>query len=166
MDNRAKTKRIGNLGEIAAMAKLAEMEIPIYMQIGDAELADLIILVDNQPLKIQVKTTTTYNGICSKFDLTSRQSYKPRTNLKAKRHIYSQDEIDAFICYDAVTKKLFIVENDMNRVSFWVRYSKTKNNQSKKVNYYEDYLLCVETLHEIALKKVKEKVQTTMWKPM
>ena len=36
------TKRLGNIGEIKTIAKLVEMQIPVYQAFGDIEKADLI----------------------------------------------------------------------------------------------------------------------------
>ena len=54
------SKRIGNVGEAYALAKLVEMGIPVYQQFGDNEPADYIILIDNKLLKVQVKSSDTY----------------------------------------------------------------------------------------------------------
>ena len=46
------SKRIGNVGEAYALARLVEMGIPVYQQFGDNEPADYIILIDNKALKV------------------------------------------------------------------------------------------------------------------
>ena len=152
------TKRLGNIGEAYSLAKLVEMGIPVYQQFGDNEPADYIILVNNTPLKAQVKSSDTYNGEKTVFDLTSSTMHKKN----GVKHKYSIEEVDLFLCYDIQTKELFVVENQGNMSSIVIRYIKPKNNQTKGINFYSDYTLCVETLHEISLHKDKEKVQTTM----
>lgn len=140
------SKRIGNIGEAYALAKLVEMGIPVYQQFGDNEPADYLIIVDKAILKIQIKTSTTYNKDKVKFDLTSSTTCKKKNT----KHRYSTDEVDAFICYDVNTKQLFLVKNTGNMTQIDIRYNKPKNHQTKGINYFTDYSLCVETLHEIS----------------
>lgn len=140
------SKRIGNIGEAYALAKLVEMGIPIYQQFGDNEPADYIILVDNKALKVQVKTSDTYDGDKVIFDLTSSTVHRKNGD----KHKYTTEEVDIFICYDIQTKELFLVKNSGDMSSIVIRYTKPKNNQQQGINYSTNYSLCVETLHEIS----------------
>jgi len=151
------TKRIGNVGEAYVLAKLVEMGIPVYIQFGDNEPADYIIIVDGVPLKVQVKSSTRYDGEKTKFDLVSSTVH--RTN--GEKHKYSIQEVDIFMCYDINTKEVFLVENTGDISGITIRYSLPKNGQKKGVNLSSDFALCVETLHEISQRE-KEKVQTTI----
>lgn len=151
------TKRIGNVGEAYVLAKLVEMEIPVYIQFGDNEPADYIIIVDGVPLKVQVKSSTRYDGEKTIFDLVSSTVH--RTN--GEKHKYSTQEVDIFMCYDINTKEIFLVKNTGDMSGITIRYSLPKNGQKKGVNLSSDFALCVETLHEISQRE-KEKVQTTI----
>lgn len=53
------SKRIGNIGEAAALMKFVEIGIPVYLPFGDNEKADLIVELKGQLLKIQVKSSET-----------------------------------------------------------------------------------------------------------
>lgn len=152
------TKEIGNIGEAYSLAKLVELGIPVYQQFGDNEPADYIILVNNIALKVQVKSSNRYDGEKTMFDLVSSTVHR-KNGIK---HKYTKDEVDLFLCYDVQTKELFVIENTGNLSSVTIRYARPKNGQTKGVKFHTDYALCVETLHEISLKKDKEKVQTTM----
>lgn len=143
------TKRLGNIGEAYALAKLVEMGIPVYQQFGDNEPADYIILVNNVPLKAQVKTSETYDGDKTIFDLTSSTVHRKN----GVKHKYSKEEVDVFLCYDVKTKELFVIENTGEMSAITIRYTKPRNNQTKGINFYTDYVLCVETLHGISLTK-------------
>lgn len=68
------TKRLGNIGEAKVLSALVELGIPVYFQFGDNEPADYIIIIDNSCLKVQVKTSSTYDGETTSFDLTSSYS--------------------------------------------------------------------------------------------
>lgn len=151
------TKDIGNIGEAKALAKFVEMGIPVFVSFGDNNPADFIVLVDNHPLKIQVKTSSAYDGSRTVFALTSSTVHRKNGN----KHVYSIEEVDYFVCYDTETDSLFLIKNEGRMIHVSIRYSNTKNNQCRGVRFYKDYLLCVETLHGISLRD-KDKVQTTM----
>ena len=145
-ESKMNSKRIGNVGEAYALARLVEMGIPVYQQFGDNEPADYIILIDNKPLKVQVKSSDTYDGDKVVFDLTSSTVH--RTN--GDKHKYTIEEVDIFICYDIQTKELFLVRNSGDMSGITIRYTEPKNNQQQGINYSTDFSLCVETLHEIS----------------
>lgn len=140
------SKRIGNVGEAYALARLVEMGIPVYQQFGDNEPADYIILIDNKALKVQVKSSDTYDGNKVVFDLTSSTAHR----ANGDKHKYTIEEVDIFICYDIQTKDLFLVRNDGNMSTITIRYTEPKNNQQQGINYSTNFSLCVETLHEIS----------------
>lgn len=119
------TKRIGNIGEAYALAKLVEMGIPIYQQFGDNEPADYLIIVDGIVYKIQVKTSTTYDGKKTVFDLTSSTFHRKN----GANHKYTKDEVDYFICYDAVTKQIFLVKNNGNMSGIVIRYGECRQKK-------------------------------------
>jgi hypothetical protein len=139
------SKKIGNIGEAHALAKLVELGIPVYVQFGDNEAADYIILIKGKPLKIQVKTSTTYDGEKVIFDLSSSTMHRKN----GVKQMYSTEEVDAFICYDVQTKNLYVFKNVGNMTAIRIRYSETKNNQKKNINYYEDFLLSTELLEKL-----------------
>lgn len=154
------TKKLGNIGEAKVLSALVELGIPVYFQFGDNEPADYIIIVDNSCLKVQVKTSSTYDGETTSFDLTSSTVHR-KNGIK---HKYSLEEVDMFLCYDEKVKQIFVIKNKGNMTGFRIRYSLPKNNQYTNVNMYSDFLLSVETLQEVskAISQDKEKVQTTI----
>lgn len=145
-ESKMNSKRIGNVGEAYALAKLVEMGIPVYQQFGDNEPADYIILIDNKPLKVQVKSSDTYDGDKVIFDLTSSTLHRKNGD----KHKYSTNEVDLFICYDIQTRELFLVRNSGDMSGITIRYTEPKNNQQQGINYSTNFSLCVETLHEIS----------------
>lgn len=156
------TKELGNIGEAYVLAKFVELNIPVYLQFGDNERADYIILYNNIPIKIQVKTSSRHVEDKTEFDLSSSTVH--RTN--GKKHKYSFQEVNAFACYDVVTKQIFLIENIENMTSVTIRYTPSKNGQKKHVNFFEDCVLSVETLQRVSKAVIdsydKEKVQTTI----
>lgn len=145
-ESKMNSKRIGNVGEAYALARLVEMGIPVYQQFGDNEPADYIILIDNKALKVQVKSSDTYDREKVIFDLTSSTLHRKN----GVKHKYTTDEVDVFICYDIQTKELFLVKNSGDMSAITIRYTEPKNNQQQGINYSTDFSLCVETLHEIS----------------
>lgn len=140
------SKRVGNIGEAYALAKLVELGIPVYQQFGDNEPADYLIVVNNKILKVQVKSSDTYDGNKVVFDLTSSTIHRKNGN----KHKYTIDEVDLFICFDITTKEIFIVKNTGNMSGITIRYTEPRNNQQTGINYAANYSLYVETLHEIS----------------
>ena len=140
------TKRLGNIGEAKVLSSLVELGVPVYLQFGDNEPADYITIVDNNCLKIQVKTSSTYDEEKTVFDLTSSTTHRKN----GVKHKYSIEEVDVFLCYDEKTKQIFVVKNKGNMSTICIRYAIPKNNQCTNINKYSDFLLSVETLREIS----------------
>lgn len=139
------TKTTGNVGEAKALAKLVELNIPVYQQFGDNEPADYIILVKNKPLKIQVKTSTVFNGEYTLFSLCFNEMHCKN----GWKHFYSKEEVDAFILYDYKNNICFLLENNEEKHNFQIRYSRTKNNQKNNINFASDFILTKESLEKL-----------------
>ena len=70
------------------------------------------------------------------------------------RHIYTNDEVDYFACYNLERDKVYIIPIDKApKSAMIIRFEKPKSGQNSKINWEADYLfenvLCVETLHAI-----------------
>ena len=144
------TKSIGNIGEAKVLCKFVELGIPVYLPFGDNEKADLIAEFNGKLNKIQVKTSLKAEDGTMKFDLTSSSTHRKNGG----KHIYTDNEIDYFACYNIRRDKIFLIPvNDTANTSILIRYEKPKNNQKQGIHFEEDYLienvLCVETLHGI-----------------
>lgn len=139
------SKRVGNIGEAFVLAKLVEMGIPVYQQFGDNEPADYIILVNNKPIKIQVKTSNSYDSDKVSFCLCSSTIHRKN----GKKHKYTTEEVDAFMCYDTINKNIFLVPNtDLYQIV--IRYNEPKSNQKLNINHYKDFLLSEESLYKLS----------------
>lgn len=143
------SKRIGNIGEAKALCKFVELGIPVYIPFGDNEKADLIAEFNGKLNKIQVKTSQKAEDGKMIFDLTSSTQHRKN----GEKHIYTDNEIDYFVCYNIQRDKIFLIPvNKTPSTKITIRYEKSKNNQIQNIKFEEDYLidnvLCVETLHE------------------
>jgi hypothetical protein len=144
------TKSIGNIGEAKVLCKFVELGIPVYTPFGDNEKADLIADFNGKLNKIQVKTSLKAEDGKMKFDITSSTVHRKN----GVRHIYSENEIDYFACYNIERDKIYLISvQDCANTSITIRYEKPKSNQIQGIRFEEDYLidnvLCVETLHGI-----------------
>lgn len=159
------SKKIGNIGEAKVLCKFVSLGIPVYIPFGDNEKADLIAEFNGKLNKIQIKTSQKAENGVIKFNITSSTMHRQN----GVKHIYTEDEIDYFACYNIARDKIFLFNvNDVLNTSITIRYEKPKNNQIQNIRFEEDYLidniLCVETLHETPNDNIngEEKVQTTI----
>lgn len=131
------TKRLGNIGEIKTIAKLVEMQIPVYQAFGDIEKADLIAEFNGKLNKIQVKTSEVFSDGQFVVDLKS-STIRNKVNYY---HKYSADEIDYFAIYNLGADMLLLlpIEEFEGRTSIKINVPyKPSRNQFKAINW-EDY---------------------------
>ena len=144
------TKNIGNIGEAKALCKFVELGISVYIPFGDNEKADLIAEFNRKLNKIQIKTSIKAEDGKMIFDLTSSTVHRKN----GTKHIYNNNEIDYFLCYNISRDKIFLIDaNEAPNTAITIRYEAPKNSQIQGIKFEKDYLidnvLCVETLHEI-----------------
>lgn len=160
------TKSIGNIGEVKTISKFVELGFPVYLPFGDNEKADLIAEFNGKLNKIQVKTSVKAENGVVKFDLTSSTTHRKN----GVKHIYTNQEIDYFACYNLSRDKVYLIKVDnAPNTMLTIRYEMSSNGQTKSIRLEKDYLienvLCVETLHDASDQEFLEdedKVQTTM----
>ena len=99
------TKSIGNIGEAKALCKFIEKGIPVYIPFGDNEKSDLVVDFNGQLKRIQVKTSIKAEDGKMMFSLVSSTSHRQN----GVKHIYTNEEIDYFVCYNIERDKLFII---------------------------------------------------------
>ena len=132
------TKRIGNIGEAKTLYKFVEKGIPVYVPFGDNEKSDLIAEFNGKLNRIQIKTSVKAEDGKMIFSLVSSTSHRKN----GVKHIYTNEEIDYFVCYNIERDKLFIVSVDeASNSQLTIRYTKPKNGQMLGVKFEEDYLL-------------------------
>jgi len=140
------SKNIGNIGEAHVLAALTDLNISTYLQFGDNEVADYLIMVKDKILKVQVKASTSYNGARTIFNLTS--SHYLGCNKKSQ-YKYTKADVDCFLCYDIKTKNIFVFQNNGNCSKVSIRYKMPKIKVKRKINYYKDFLLSREMIENI-----------------
>ena len=149
-------KQYGTYAEYLVVTKLLSYSYDVFVPIGDNSKVDLICLIEGIPLKIQVKSQIKSKNTNTAIFLTESKACQTKN-----RHGSSVTEVDCFIFVDITQNRIFIVRNKKNiSKTFKIRYTATKNNQQKGINYASDFELCVETLHEMA-KSVKTDMLKT-----
>lgn len=131
------SKRIGNIGEVKALSKFVELGIPVYIQFGDNETADLVADFNGKLNKIQVKTSSKAEDGKMEFQVASATSFS-RTGDTV--HKYTEFEVDYFVLYNIQRDKIFIVPfEECSSRTFTIRYELPKNGQKIGIHMEEDY---------------------------
>jgi hypothetical protein len=127
-------KDLGSLGEIAVAKDLIRQGYPCFTELGDNSRIDLIAIVDNVPVKIQVKAKTAGDGA---IKISTRKT-------GPNNYIYRYKETDVDVVavysheYDAIGY-ISIREFLGNDTNVTFRIVPTKNNQENGVRYLADY---------------------------
>ena len=130
--------RDGKLGELATIKKFAEHDIPVYLPVSDNGI-DMIAEFGGKLQKIQVKSSTQSTENSVSFSLTHNKNIIKGKTVKTEHRKYSSEEIDYFSLYDIPNDEVFLLKNNRNSGAINIRYKKSKNNQSLKINKAEDY---------------------------
>ena len=132
------TKRLGNLGELKALATFAEYSIPVYLPYGEDERVDFIAEFGGKLHRIQVKSTDVYEN--GKIKISTRST---AVNTKeSKTHTYTEEEIDYFVFYYKGADQVYIMSVQEAPSGYvYLRLEPPANNQTKGIRFAKDYLL-------------------------
>lgn len=131
--------RIGDIGVSHIIARCMELDIPVYIPFSDNEKADLIIILNNKPLKVQVKTSNKDSTDTSEFRLYSSTS--AIYQRKSIKHCYTPEEVDLFLLYDIPRQQIYCVPfEEKIGDTIVLRHTPTKNNQQKGIKWAKDYI--------------------------
>ena len=111
MDNWTNFKPRGTVGELAVAKDLILQGYSVFTELGDNSRVDLIAIVNNHPVKIQVKTSLGENDVAS-FDVVKKTfGYKYK---------YSVDDVDIFALYVMKTDQVLYVSSEeaLNQKSY------------------------------------------------
>ncbi len=125
----------GILGEIAVIKNLCAQGYDVFQAVSNSSRVDLIALRDNIPIKIQVKSTYSKNGIVTAY--TRKTCLNPVYNYS-----YSTDDFDVLAIY-VIDKDVvcYIASHEIlaNRTMVKLRFEEAKNGQQKRIRYVSDY---------------------------
>jgi hypothetical protein len=134
----------GTLGEISVIKNLCTKGYDVFQSVSKSSRVDLIVLRDNIPIKIQVKSTYSKNGVVTAY--TRKTCLNPEYN-----YTYSADDFDVLAVY-VIDEDLvcYISSQEIltNKTMVKLRLKETKNCQKKRVRYVSDYLDFEEALRD------------------
>lgn len=130
------SKAKGNIGECAVALDLMKRGYPVFTEMGDLSKTDLITIIDNTPIKIQVKNHKCNDKrpgviMCSLLKSGPNYSFK-----------YGKDDLDLFAYYiEPKDVVIYLNWNDFANVTkvLNIRYIPAKNGNKKMINWFEDY---------------------------
>lgn len=129
----------GNIGEAKCLAKMVELGIPVAIPFGDNERYDLIIEVNGQLKKIQVKYSTTQDSPGSVvFKTASSQNHTTNKNYST----YTND-VDGFLFYNGLNDEIYYlpIEKVGDKKTLTIRMEPAKNGQTKNCLMAQDLLV-------------------------
>lgn len=128
------SKQLGAIGVLRVAAKLMSEGYSVFAELGDLSRVDLIVLVNHQPIKIQVKTRTLKDGRITVDSRKSGPGYQYR---------YTLDDVDVFAIYipeEDITLYVNAAQILNAKSMFAIRVIQSKNKQEKFVQRHHDYL--------------------------
>lgn len=129
------TKTKGDLGQAMVMADALKRGYKVAMPLGEDWRYDLIVLKNNELLRIQCKYTESANGVikvrCETHDGRSYYRYKQR-------------DLDYIAVYDKITDKCYYIDRkhlgENGRGVLHLRIIDARNGQKKNIYYAKDFL--------------------------
>lgn len=121
-------------------------KVPCFKPIGDY-LYDYIIIYNNIPLRVECKSSSTYENEAITFPINHSKGRKDTV-------AYTKEETDIVFCYSIITKEYCFLPSRIfeNSKSISIRSGNGIANNKHKYNCFQDFdfdNVCVETLHEI-----------------
>jgi hypothetical protein len=129
------TKQKGEVSEAKVLSFLSERDVDVFLPFGENVRADMIVLEEHRPERIQIKTGRIKNGSirfsCSKIN--SNRSGSTRTNYEG--------QIDAFIVYCPDNEGYYYVPiEEANKTNMWLRVDESMADNGK-VKWADEYQL-------------------------
>jgi len=127
------TKQIGDIAELEVLTYMTKLGYQISIPFGDNERYDQIWDINGYLLKIQIKAA--YSDNDETIIISGRSN--TRVNGKTKHKHYTKNEIDYFATY--WDGKCYLIPVEECNSSKKLRLVPPKNNQTKGINFAEDY---------------------------
>ncbi len=124
----------GNIGEAAVAYHLLKEGYEVFTELGDNSRVDLIVLVDNKPIKIQVKALSiNANGSVYLKTYKSGPGYE---------FTYTTNDVDIFAVYCLDTEDIGFIKAETllkYKCGMKFRITESKNNQKQGIRYLSNY---------------------------
>ena len=131
----------GNNGEAKVLAKFIELGCNVYLPFGEGSPVDMIINLNGQLFKIQVKTSNVYKNGCTVFDL------KMNRNIRTYTDVF----IDYFALYSVRFDEIYLLHVNMAPdTAVHIRNVDSDKHKIYKTRQSADYLIdiVIEQLNE------------------
>lgn len=143
-------KHKGENAQKFVIAALARYDVEVALPMSDNLPFDLIAIYKGHLFKVQVKSSSKSEGGegSISFKCTSSNWWKKTTKK------YTSQDTDILIGYDYENGGVYLLSphNFVNRRSFTIRKTSSKNNQKKRMNLAADYELSEKRLKEVFVK--------------
>ena len=129
------SKNIGDIGEAKVLTKFLELGYDVYLPFGENTRIDMIVNINGELCKIQVKTSQRYKNGYTKFNLASN------VDRGVSRYVYTEDDIDYFALYSVINDEIYLIHvNDAPDIAIQIRNTDAKLSM-KTIRKAEDYLI-------------------------
>ena len=138
------TKKIGTYGENVIINKCIEHDIPVYLPVVDDAGVDMIMEINGELKKVQIKTASDQYGVNKDkigFHLSScRLKYDQEERAYKPTIHYYDDKIDLFALYDIIHNRSYLIENNDHPSQIRISQSRSSNpGNDKKIHHCDDY---------------------------
>ena len=132
----------GDVGEMIVATELIKNGIDVCKSLMNNKMYDFIIIGNNgfgNPKKIQVKSSTTFNGDKVTFTLKTTRLIQGKWIYKT----YQEGDVDYLFCVNNQTNDVFLLEpkDFIGKTTFSIRYTPSNSTNTSISNYYKDYIL-------------------------
>lgn len=143
IEEKVHRKDFGTIGELTVARHLLGQGYSVFSEYGDNSKVDLIALVDNVPIKIQVKSCNSSKGKVSLFLKKNAKGYEYRYNTKDcdifALYVYYLDRI-AFISSKEALEYRSVISFRINEASV--------NHNQYEPRLFDDYADIKEALRD------------------
>lgn len=143
---------LGKIGEMRTAEEFGKYGIQVYTPLFNDSPIDMIVDINGQVKKIQVKSSSVSDGDVSTFSLISNNERYGKDGIK-RSYIkkYNSAEIDYFALYDYRDDEVFLLRNNINQGNINLRNTPPKNNNSDNTVHYKSDYIFDKVIQEILL---------------
>jgi hypothetical protein len=135
-------KVVGDIGQNIAIGELAKYNIGISLPISDNYPFDVILIINNNIYRAQIKTSSVITNGKIYFDFTTN-------NWKTgEKFFYDKSNVDICIGVCLENNKIYLFDDFEKKKNITIRIEKAKNNNEVNINNAEEY--------ELSSKRIKE----------
>ncbi len=133
------TTRKGIYGELFTATKFAEHGIPVYIPFGNVEDSDLIVDINGNLKKVQVKTSSVLSDDCETtlFTITKQKAYINKKDVYYISKKYSNDDIDYMALCDVINKRVYLMTPDEYGNRYCINIRNNSKNKTLKSNMHD-----------------------------